>query len=203
MPLIFDAQGIVTRHFADFVRAHTILSRSIPQSGKFFRRNGNHHARPALAEERVLRGNVFRHRHTRSEPRGREARFRQRHRHAAVAHVMRRLQRPCFGQGHQTIDHPFLRGKFDRRRFPGHNPANRLGIFAGGELPLFPGPRRSLVRRLGRRGSVEQHDHIPFLPERHLQNLRRILQNPQHPNHRRRINRFPQRLVIKTDVSRR
>ena len=82
MPFIFDAQSIVTRHFADFVRAHTILSRSIPQSGKFFRRNGNHHARPALAEERILRGDVFRHRHTRSEPCGCKARFRQRHRHA-------------------------------------------------------------------------------------------------------------------------
>jgi hypothetical protein len=36
-PLIFDAQSIVTGHFADFVRAYTILSRSIPKSAKFFR----------------------------------------------------------------------------------------------------------------------------------------------------------------------
>ena len=130
MPLIFDVQRVLTCHLTDFVRAYSILSRSIPNSGKFFRRNGNQYARPTLAEQSVLGSHVFRHPHTRSEPCCRKARFRHRHRYSPVAHIMRRFERPFGSKRYHAIDHPFLCAKLDRRRFPRHNPANRASPYA-------------------------------------------------------------------------
>ena len=48
---------------------------------------------------------------------------------------------------------------------------------------------------------MQQHNHIARIPKRNLHHARRIFQNPQHPNHGRRINRCSQRLVIKTYVA--
>src|SRR5882762_7872415 len=59
MPLIFDAERVVTGDFADFVGAHTVLSRSGAQSGKFCWGYGDYGAGAGFSEEGVFGGGVF------------------------------------------------------------------------------------------------------------------------------------------------
>ena len=59
MPLIFDAERVVTGDFADFVSAHTVLSRSGAQSGKISGGDGDDGAGAGFAEEGVFGGGVF------------------------------------------------------------------------------------------------------------------------------------------------
>src|SRR5260370_39604024 len=59
MPLIFDAERVVTGDFADFVSAHTILSRSGAEGGKFCWGYGDYGAGAGFAEEGVFSGGVF------------------------------------------------------------------------------------------------------------------------------------------------
>src|SRR5258708_739945 len=59
MPLIFDAERVVTGDFADFVGAHTVLSSSGAEGGKFCWRDGDDGAGTGFAEEGVFGGGVF------------------------------------------------------------------------------------------------------------------------------------------------
>ena len=92
MPLIFDAERVVTGDFADFVSAHTVLSRSGAQSGKFCGGDGDDGAGAGFAEQGVFGGGVFgegycRTQQGRGQPRpcGGEAGFGQGYGCAAVA----------------------------------------------------------------------------------------------------------------------
>ena len=60
LAFIFDAKRVVTGDFADFVSAHTILSRSGAECGKFIGRDGDDGASAAFAEESVFGGADFR-----------------------------------------------------------------------------------------------------------------------------------------------
>src|ERR1700720_2515970 len=59
MPLIFDAERVVTGDFADFVSAHTVLSRSGAEGGKFCWGDGDYGAGAGFSEESVFSGGVF------------------------------------------------------------------------------------------------------------------------------------------------
>src|ERR1700676_2701568 len=49
--------------------------------------------------------------------------------------------------------------------------------------------------------SIEQNDHVAFVAEADLEHLTRVIQNAQHTDGRRRIDRFAQSFVVKADVS--
>src|SRR5208282_1989930 len=54
--LILDAQRCLLMHFADFLRAHVVLSRSRENDGKFIWGDGDDGAGAAFAEEGLFRG---------------------------------------------------------------------------------------------------------------------------------------------------
>ena len=58
MPVIFDAEGVVTGDFADLVGGDAVLPRGREDGGKIFRRNGDEGAGAAFVEEGEFGGGV-------------------------------------------------------------------------------------------------------------------------------------------------
>src|SRR5258708_33855219 len=111
MPLIFDAERVVTGDFADFVSAHPVLSRSGAEGSKFCWGYGDYGAGAGFAEEGVFGGGVFGEGYgcpksgpSKLGPYRGETRFGYGYGWAAVADVVSGFDRACGGKGYDAID---------------------------------------------------------------------------------------------------
>src|SRR5262249_48715440 len=127
--LKFEAKRGVPGDFAEFARAHIILSRSYKNGGKVCGRNGHDATGAAFGEEGVLggRGVVGRNRsggtllskNTFGEGAG----------EAAIGNVVRGLNGARGSERDEAIDEAFFGGEIDRGRFARDYAYNGFRIF--------------------------------------------------------------------------
>src|ERR1700741_1300382 len=183
-PLIFDAENIATGDLSNLVRRYSALSRSLENGGKQSWCNGYDPARAAFAEQRIFGWRGFRWqidlsaelRHSLLRP-CREAGFGQRNSNAAVAHVVRRPNRPIGRKRDQAFLQALLGRQTDGWRIAGDNASDRLRIFAGGKLALRGRYWRGMLRGYNRTGSVKQNNYVTLFAKSVLQHARSVFQN--------------------------
>ena len=101
---------------------------------RFTGRNRYDGARASLTKERRLIRFLARERDLRGKAVARKTRFRQRYGQAAIAHVVRGLQRAFACERYQQRDQPLFRGEIHGGRRARDDSANRARIFGGGKF---------------------------------------------------------------------
>src|SRR6266478_2445980 len=124
--LILDAESIAADDFADLVRRHLVLSRSIENAGKVRGGDGYDRASAALAEEGGLGRAIFFEFCGYAQPVRGEAGLGQGDSQPAVGNVVGGLEAAFGGEGDEAVDEALFGIKVDGGWFAGDNVADRF-----------------------------------------------------------------------------
>src|SRR5882672_3411790 len=126
VPLILDAESIAADDFADLVRRHLVLSRSIENAGKVRGGDGYDRASAAFAEEGGLGRTSFFEFRGWAQPVCGEAGLGQGDGEAAVGNIVGGLDAAFGGERDEAVDEALFGAEVDGWWFAGYDATDRF-----------------------------------------------------------------------------